>query len=260
MLAVNWLYGMFRRISFDRVTDAVSVDLTSTVGDWAMTVISSEMAAGLSVIVSVSVAEVVNRIFSWMTVPNPWSSAWTWKTPGGRAGNRNSPLESVTVVRIPMRFPPESVTLTPGRGEFWSSNTTPRSAPVSRDWEKTTGARRRVIARMESNVLLKQASFLVGRDDMDSFLKNPFVLFSMDTSLMSEEAAIIVPTSGSTYSICYQFDNALGTGRHIQLCQYYSKFRSIATKKWMSRPFGGPDLSRAGTSAMMASTRERMRP
>ena len=109
---------MFRRISFDSVTDAVSVDLTSTVGDWAMTVISSLTAAGFSWMSTVRVAVVFTRMFSRTTVPNPWSSALIWYSPGGRAGKRNSPLASVTNVRTPMRFGPEIVTLTPGSGTF----------------------------------------------------------------------------------------------------------------------------------------------
>ncbi len=109
---------MFLRISFDRVTDAVSVDLTSTVGDWAMTVTSSATVAGFSWKSTLKVDVVVSRIFSRMIVPNPCSSALTWYSPGGRAGNRYSPAGSVTKVRTPMRLPPESVTLTPGRGAF----------------------------------------------------------------------------------------------------------------------------------------------
>ena len=149
---------MFRRISFDSVTDAVSVDLTSTVGDWAMTVTSSLTAAGFIWMVTASVAVVVTRIFSWTTVPKPWSSTLIWYSPGGRAGKRNSPLTSVTDVRTPMRFAPEIVTLTPGRGAFWSSVTTPPMAPVSRDCENARGARRNAMAKNAMNCFFNQTS------------------------------------------------------------------------------------------------------
>jgi hypothetical protein len=59
-----------------------------------------------------------------------------------------------------MRVLPVSVILTPGRGTFWSSVTTPRMAPVSFDWEKTAGAKRRMIAKKTKNFVLKYASFL----------------------------------------------------------------------------------------------------
>src|SRR5512141_3438947 len=104
MFAVNWLLGTFRRISFDRVTEAVSVDLTSTVGDWAVTVTSSATVDGFIWMSSVRVAVVFTRIFSRTTVPNPLSSALTVYSPGGRAGKRYSPLASVTNVRTPMRL------------------------------------------------------------------------------------------------------------------------------------------------------------
>jgi hypothetical protein len=54
-----------------------------------------------------------------------------------------------------MRFRLVRVTLTPGRGEFWSSFTVPLMAPVSLDWEKAKGARRRLIARIDSSLFLK---------------------------------------------------------------------------------------------------------
>ncbi len=56
----------------DSVTEAVSVDLTSTVGDWAMTVTSSLTVAGFIWMSSVRVAVVFTRIFSRTTVPKPW--------------------------------------------------------------------------------------------------------------------------------------------------------------------------------------------
>ena len=158
MLDVNWLLGMFRRISLDSVTEAVSVDLTSTVGDWATTVTSSLTAAGFSCTSNVSVVVVVMRIFSRTSVPKPWSSNLSWNSPGGMAGNRNSPVGSVTAVRTPMRLTPESVTLTPGRGEFCSSVTTPRTAPVSRDWEKAAGASRRAMAMRVKILFFNDAS------------------------------------------------------------------------------------------------------
>jgi hypothetical protein len=59
-----------------------------------------------------------------------------------------------------MRLPPVKVTATPGSGAFWSSVTTPRMAPVSRDWEKATGARRRSRMAMNATVLaLMRTSF-----------------------------------------------------------------------------------------------------
>ena len=152
---VNWLLGTFRRMSPDRVTEAVSVDLTSTVGDWAVTVISSDTVAGFSWMSSVRVAVVFTRIFSRTTVPKPLSSALTLYSPGGKAGKRYSPLASVTKVRRPMRFMPERVTLTPGRDVPCSSAMTPRRAPVSLDWEKAIGARRRIMARKDRNFVLK---------------------------------------------------------------------------------------------------------
>jgi hypothetical protein len=54
-----------------------------------------------------------------------------------------------------MRFSPESVTLTPGKGLPCSSATMPRMAPVSLDWEKAIGARRRMMARKDRNLVLK---------------------------------------------------------------------------------------------------------
>jgi hypothetical protein len=45
--------------------------------------------------------------------------------------------------------------LTPGRGAFWSSEITPRMAPVSRDWEIAKGARRRTITRIDISFALK---------------------------------------------------------------------------------------------------------
>ena len=80
----------------DRVTDAVSVDLTSTVGDWATTVTSSETDAGFSWTSKFSVAVVLTRIFSRTSVPNPCSSNLSWYSPGGMAGKRNCPFASVT--------------------------------------------------------------------------------------------------------------------------------------------------------------------
>jgi hypothetical protein len=64
MLAENWLLGMLRRISLPSVTDAVSVDLTSTVGDLAMTVTCSSTVAGFMTRVRFSVTVVFSRIFS----------------------------------------------------------------------------------------------------------------------------------------------------------------------------------------------------
>ena len=75
MSAVNWLFGMFRRISLPRVTEAVSVDLTSTVGVVAMTVTCSWTVAGLMESSMFSVVVVVKRMFSLTTVPKPASSA-----------------------------------------------------------------------------------------------------------------------------------------------------------------------------------------
>ena len=150
---------MFRRISFDSVTDAVSVDLTSTVGDWATTVTSSATAAALSWMSTDSVAVVVTRTPSRTMVPKPWSSALTLYSPGGRAGMRYSPLASVMAEREPIRLGLVAVTLTPGSGAFWSSVTTPRRAPVSRDWENASGARRRTMARNVKTCFLNPTSF-----------------------------------------------------------------------------------------------------
>jgi len=86
--AVKLVLGMFRRISLVRVTDAVSVDFTSTVGAWAMTVTLSSREDALSVNSTDRVVVVVRRMFSRTTVANPWSSALTWYEPGGSAGNR----------------------------------------------------------------------------------------------------------------------------------------------------------------------------
>ena len=159
MSAVNWLFGMLLRISLPRVTDAVSVDLTSTVGVWAMTVTSSDMVVALSSMSTARVVVVDSRIFSRLTVPKPVSTALTWYSPGGRAGKRNSPLASVRKVRVPMRFTPVSVIPTPGSGAPWSSLTVPLMAPVSRDWENATGARRSMMAKMDRNLFLKYGSF-----------------------------------------------------------------------------------------------------
>ena len=68
---------MFRRMSLVSVTDAVSVDLTSTVGALAMIVTCSWTAVGLMVMSTLNVDVVVRRMFSLTTVPNPWSSALT---------------------------------------------------------------------------------------------------------------------------------------------------------------------------------------
>ena len=64
MLAENWLLGMLRRISLPSVTDAVSVDLTSTVGDWAMTVTCSSDRRRFHDQVRFSVTVVFSRMFS----------------------------------------------------------------------------------------------------------------------------------------------------------------------------------------------------
>ncbi len=79
---------MFRRISLVRVTEAVSVDFTSTVGAWAMTVTFSSRDDALIVSSTERVVVVVRRMFSRTTGPNPGSSALTWYEPGGSAGNR----------------------------------------------------------------------------------------------------------------------------------------------------------------------------
>jgi hypothetical protein len=55
---------MFLQDSSLRVTEAVSVDLTSIVGATAMMVTSSEMAAGRHGQVDVQVTVVVRRMFS----------------------------------------------------------------------------------------------------------------------------------------------------------------------------------------------------
>ena len=54
---------------------------------------------------------------------------------------------------------PLAVTLTPGSGAFWSSVTTPRMAPVSRDWENASGANRRAMARNVKICFLNPTSF-----------------------------------------------------------------------------------------------------
>jgi hypothetical protein len=54
-----------------------------------------------------------------------------------------------------MRFAPLIVTATPGRGAPWSSVTTPRTAPVSLDWEKAAGARRRRMDKRDKSLVLK---------------------------------------------------------------------------------------------------------
>ena len=133
MSDVNWLVGRLRSISFDRVTEADSLDLTSTVGALAWTVISSDSAAWVMTRSTERLTVVVRRMFSWTTDLKPCRTHFTEYSPGGRAGNRNAPWASLTVLRAPMRFRPISMTATPGSGFFCSSMTLPRIAPVSRD-------------------------------------------------------------------------------------------------------------------------------
>src|SRR5512137_863303 len=103
---------MFRRISLLRVTDADSVDLTSTVGATPTTVTSSATADWGRTMSTVSRVVVVRRMASRMTVRNPCISALTAYTPGGSAGNRKRPLPSVTADLVPIRFGDVSVTVT----------------------------------------------------------------------------------------------------------------------------------------------------
>jgi hypothetical protein len=59
-----------------------------------------------------------------------------------------------------MRLGLETVTLTPGNGIPWSSEMTPRRAPVSLDWEMARGAmRRRRMAMNKSAFTLMETSF-----------------------------------------------------------------------------------------------------
>ena len=131
------LKGMFLRISSLSVTEAVSEDLTSTVGDWAITVTCSSTVATCNFTVRVSLMVVSSRMSSWTYLLNPGSSAESKYIPGGRAGKRKFPLVSVTKDRSPISLSLLRVTVTPGRGTFSSSVTTPVMAPVPLDWDIT---------------------------------------------------------------------------------------------------------------------------
>ena len=123
------------------VTEAVSVDLISTVGDWATTVTSSATVDGFMIRSMVSRVVVVSLMLCWTEPAKPWSWALTVYSPGGRAGKRYCPWASVTNSRVPMRFGLDMVTVAPGRGSFCSSITIPEIAPVSLDWEKRQRAK-----------------------------------------------------------------------------------------------------------------------
>ena len=106
------------------------MDVTSTTGDWPLTVTLSATVAGFISVFTVAVKPTLTRMPSRITVPNPASSNFSVYSPGGTAAKRKVPVWLVVVVGVPMTVEPDSVIVTPGRTARVPSVTVPVMAPA----------------------------------------------------------------------------------------------------------------------------------
>src|SRR5438445_8681708 len=92
----------------------VFVDVTSTTGDWPVTVTLSDIDATVSSAFTVAVKPRPTRMPSRTTELKPVSSYVILYSPGGTAGNRYDPSSLVVAVRTPCIAGVEMVTVTTG--------------------------------------------------------------------------------------------------------------------------------------------------